>query len=207
MTRTATAVLAMSAVLALVAIGVVGYTSSPATRDPNPLRLVDGVPVGVLDSPDGAVSAADNYLAAEDGALLDPSQLRLVLRTDWTAAARSRELSLTVPSAALRTTSGSLGGVRLTAAVAGDKLESYTPRSAQVEVWREVTIWSQSLAPAQHWSLDTVQLVWSGDRWQIAARSVAPVAQTPVPAWLNGGSGSYTRARFDAALAGMSAPY
>ena len=155
MTAPVRTALAVGIVVALVLIAAAGYATTGKTRDPNPLRLHAGVPVGVLDSPTGAISAADDYLAAEDGALLDPSLLRLVVRTDWTPGDRASELALTVPSAALRTTPGSLAGVRLTAAIAGDRLEAYAPAVARVQVWDEVTLWSSSLPPAQHWSLDT----------------------------------------------------
>jgi hypothetical protein len=201
------AVLAVGAVAALVAVGAAGYGSAGSTPASNPLRLVSGIPVGVLDSPAGAVSAADNYLAAEDGALLDPALLRRVIATDWTVADRQSEASLTVPSAALRTTPGSLGDLHLTAAVAGDRLESYSPRAARVGVWHEVTFWSSSVAPAQHWSLDSVALVWRSGRWQVASRVVAPVAQTPVPGWVNAAPGERSSAALSAALSGMSAPY
>lgn len=207
MTRAVRVAVALVAVAALVASGTAGYATVGGTGDPNPLRLKAGVPVGVLDSPAGAVSAADNYVAAEDGALLSPALLRRVVQTDWIAVDRQSELSLTVPSAALRTAPGSMGGVRLTAAVAGDRLESYAPGAARVGVWHEVTLWSSSLVPAQHWSLDTVGLIWSGGRWQVASRVVAPAAQTPVPYWVNRAPGERTSAALSEMLSGMSAPY
>jgi hypothetical protein len=197
--------------LLLIAVaGLAGRSTAPRTEHPDPIRLDHGIPVGVRDTPGGALAAADNYLASEDSALFSADQLRTVVDTDWLPQERSVELTQALPSAALQSTPAGLGDARLTAAVAADKLEAFTRVSAQVGVWHEITVWSSAPVispPAQHWMLDTVTLVWDGSRWLVASRSTAPDSRTPVPAWTSGGPGDRTIEAFDTRLVGMSAPY
>jgi len=205
MIRPAPALAALAAMLA--GSFVTGYVTVSGTAHPNPIRLEDGVPVGVLDSPGGAVSAAENYLAAEDGALLSPDQLRAVVKADWAPRAQPVELAQPFPVASLRSTPQQLGDGRLTGAVAATKLLSFDGRSAQVAVWHELTTWSSSVLPTQHWLLDSVTLAWQDGRWLVTSRSSAPDGSTPVPAWTSGGPADRTSEAFDSRLAGMTAPY
>jgi hypothetical protein len=197
------------AVLLVVTAGalVLGYRTAPKISRPNPIRLVDGVPVGVIDTPVGAIAAAENYLASEDDALLSSDEIRRVVDTVWAPGERGVELAQPFPAAALAGKAATFPGLRLAAAVAGAKLESYAPQSAQVLVWHEITVWSASVAPTQRWSLDTVTLVWDGGRWLVASRAAAPDSETPVPAWTSGTRQDGTSEAFDTRLAGMSAPY
>jgi hypothetical protein len=197
------------AVLLVVTAGalVLGYRTAPKISRPNPIRLVDGVPVGVIDTPVGAIAAAENYLASEDDALLSSDEIRRVVDTVWAPAERGVELAQPFPAAALAGKAATFPGLRLAAAVAGAKLESYAPQSAQVLVWHEITVWSASVAPTQRWSLDTVTLVWDAGRWLVASRAAAPDSETPVPAWTSGTRQDGTSEAFDTRLAGMSAPY
>lgn len=190
-----------------VAAVAVGYRTAPKRAAANPVRLERGVPVGVLDTPAGALAAADNYLVSEDDALVSADRLRRVIDTAWAPAERSVELAQPFPAAAVAGRPATFAGLKLTAAVAADKLEAYTPRSAQVGVWHEFTTWAPSVAPTQRWSLDTVTLVWASGHWLIASRSTAPDSATPVPGWTSGSPSDRTSAAFDARLAGMSAPY
>lgn len=193
----------------LVTLGalVIGYGTAPRRLVPNPVRFEHGVPVGVLDTPAGALAAADNYLASEDDALLSADRLRRVVDTVWAPAERGVELAQPFPAAAVAGRPATFAGLKLTAAVAADRLDVYTPRSARVGVWHEFTVWSATVAPTQRWSLDTVSLVWDSGRWMVASRSTAPDSATPVPGWTSGARGDRTSQAFDARLAGMSAPY
>lgn len=184
-----------------------GYATMPRGTRPNSMRLDHGVPVGVLDTAAGAVAAADNYVASEDNALLSAGQLRRVVDTEWAPAERAVELAQPFPAATLAGKSATFAGLKLTAAVAADKLEAYSPRRAQVGVWSEITTWSPTVLPTQRWALDTVTLVWDSGRWLVASRSAAPDAATPAPAWTSGGMQDRATAAFDTRLAGMSAPY
>lgn len=197
------------AVAIAVAVGAfaAGYHSAPKPARPDPIRMEDGIPVGVTDTSGGAVAAADNYLVTEDDALLSPTALRTVVGRLWTSGARAAELAQPFPAAALVGRPATFSGLRLTAAVAASKLESYTPQSAQIGVWHEITLWSPTISPTQRWSLDTVTLVWNSGRWLVASRSTAPDSQTPVPAWTSGGVEDRTSQAFGSRLAGMSGPY
>jgi hypothetical protein len=194
--------------LAVTAGGLaLGYRTTPKPGRPNPIRLEHGVPVGVLDTPVGALAAAENYVGAEDNSLLSPIELRRVVDTVWAPAERPVELAQPFPAAALAGKPATFAGLKLTGAIAADKLEAYSPGSAQVAVWHEITIWSPSVEPTQRWSNDTVTLAWDGGRWLVTSRAAAPDPATPVPAWTSGTATDRTSQAFDARLAGMSAPY
>jgi hypothetical protein len=199
-------VVAIAALLIAAGASALGYGPAPKAARPNPIRLEHGVPIGVLDTPAGALAAADNYVASEDDALLSPGELRQVVDTVWAPAERAVELAQPFPAAALAGKPATFAGLRLTAAVAADKLEAYTPQSAEIGVWDEITIWSPTVAPTQRWTLDTVTLVWDAGGWLVASRSAAPDSGTPVPEWTSGGAQDRTSEAFDARLAGMSAP-
>jgi len=184
-----------------------GYETVPATNRPNAVRLEHGVPVGILDTAAGAVAAADNYVAAEDDALLSSNQIRGVVNTEWARRERPVELAQPFLAAALAGTPATLDGLKLTAAIAADKLEAYSPQTAQVRVWSEITVWSSAVAPTQRWTLDTVTLAWESGRWLVTSRLAAPDSATPVPAWTSGHIQDRVSATFDARLADMSAPY
>jgi hypothetical protein len=200
-------VVAVIAMLMAAGAFALGHTSTPRAGSPNLIRLEHGVPVGVLDTRAGALAAADNYLASEDEALLSADGTRRVVDAIWAPADRAVELVQPFPAAGLAGKPATFAGLKLTAAVAADKLESYTPQTAQIAVWHEITIWSPTVAPTQRWTLDTVTLVWDSGRWLVAQRSPAPDSKTPVPSWTSGGPPDRTSRAFDARLAGMSAPY
>jgi hypothetical protein len=197
----------MTVLLVVAAALALGYRTAPRAARPNPIRLVDGVPVGVIDTRVGAIAAAENYLASEDDALLSRDEIRRVVDTVWAPAERNVELAQPFPAAALAGRPATFPGLELSAAVAGAKLESYAPQSAQVLVWHEITLWSPSVAPTQRWNLDAVTLMWDGGRWLIASRTAAPDSETPVPVWTSGTPEDNTSQAFDTRLTGMSAPY
>jgi hypothetical protein len=193
----------------LVVVGALalGYQTAPRVVGTNPIRLEAGVPVAVVDTPVGAIAAAENYLASEDDALLSRGEIQRVVDTLWAPGERDVELAQPFPAAALAGRPATFPGLKLAAAVAGAKLESYSPQSAQVLVWHEITLWSGSVAPTQRWVLDAVTLVWDSGRWLVAARMAAPDSETPVPAWTSGTPQDRTTEAFDTRLVGMSAPY
>jgi hypothetical protein len=184
-----------------------GYGSTPKAVRPNPTQLEHGMPVGVLDTRAGALAAADNYVASEDEATLSAAAIRRVVDTVWAPEDRAVELVQPFPAAALAGKPHTFARLKLTAAVAADKLESYAPQTARIGVWHEITIWSPTIVPTQRWILDTITLVWGSGRWLVASRSSAPDSETPVPSWTSGGPADRTSQAFDARLAGMSAPY
>jgi hypothetical protein len=200
-------VVAVGALIVTAGAFAVGYRTVPRATRPNPIRLVHGVPVGVLDTPAGAIAAADNYVATEDDALVSPDQIRAVVDTEWAPQERAVEFAQPVPAAALAGRPATVAGLRLTAVVAADKLAAYSGQNAQVGVWSQITIWSPTVEPTQHWSLDTVTLAWESGGWRVTSRSAAPDSATPVPAWTSGRMQDRASAAFDSRLAGMSGPY
>lgn len=200
-------VVAIGALVVTASAFAVGYHAVPRAAHPNPIRLVHGVAVGVLDTPAGAVAAADNYVASEDDALVSTGQIRAVVDAEWAPQERAVELAQPFPAAALAGKPATLAGLKLTALVAADKLAVYSRQTAQVGVWSEITVWSPTVEPTQHWSLDTVMLAWESGQWLVTSRSAAPDSGTPVPAWTSGGIQDRASAAFNSRLAGMSAPY
>jgi hypothetical protein len=203
-------VLLVAGVVALLVTAVAfaaGYRTVSATPHRDPIRLESGVPVGVLHTPAGALAAADNYVSAEDGALLSGAAIRRVVDSLWVPRERAIELAQPFPAAAVAGRPAKFPGLKLMAAVAAHKLESYSANTAQVGVWHEITLWSSTVAPAQHWSLDTLTLVWEAGRWLVASRSSPPDSETPVPAWTSGGPTDRTGPAFNSRLVGMSGPY
>jgi hypothetical protein len=200
-------VVAVGAVLVTASALAMGYRTTPKVTRPNPIRLEHGVPVGVLDTPAGAVAAADNDVASEDDALLSPDEIRGVVDTEWAPQMRAVELTQPFLAAALASKPAAFAGVKLTAAVAADKLDAYSPQRAQVSVWSEITIWSSTVAPTQRWALDTVTLAWGSEQWLVTSRSAAPDSATPVPAWTSGGMQDRASTAFDTRLTDMAAPY
>jgi len=59
------AILAVLLLGAGVLIGRGSVSSAQRSSTTNPIALVNGVPVGVADTPAGAIAANDNYLATE----------------------------------------------------------------------------------------------------------------------------------------------
>ena len=158
-------VAAVGALVVTAGAFAVGHQTVPTATRPSAIRLVHGVPVGVLDTPAGAIAAADNYVASEDDALPPPPiETRAVVDIEWAPQERAVELAQPFPAAALAGKPATVAGLKLTALVAADKLESYSPQSAEVGVWSEITVWSPTVEPAQHWSLETVILAWESGR-------------------------------------------
>ena len=169
---------------------------------PDPVRLEGGIPVGVVQTPAGALAAADNFVAAGVPASLDPERFREFANAviepgahDWIQTA----------GAAAALNGGPPAGAQVIGSVVADRLDAYGSGRAEVGIWALGTYWDGGSAPTQYWSLVEVSLRWSGDRWRmVAARESVP---GPVPALIAGGLGQRTSSVWDRVLAGMSAPY
>ena len=180
----------------------VGEATVHATADPDPIQLEQGIPVGVLHTPVGALAAGANYMAAERRTSATvPAEFRRLLALAWAPSARTVELAAE-QQAVLQTPPPQ--GVHVLTGVAAGKVERYRSDTAQLELWSEAVYWSAAIPPTQTWALDVLWLRWSDGRWQVSAHTAA---DAPVPGWATVYHGNDTSRAFDTGLEGMTAPY
>jgi hypothetical protein len=189
-------------------IGVLGaaFAAGRSTLDPrvglDPVALEHGMPIGVLETPAGALAAADNYMATGISASLDPGQLRQFADTAIDPAARARFIST---SQSLAQGGGPPVGARVIADVIAHRLESYRGGTAVVDAWALGSYWDGGVEPTQYSALVKLSLRWDGDGWQLA--SVTESLPGPVPGLVAGPIAGRSAAVFDRQLSGMLAPY
>jgi len=169
---------------------------------PDAIRIRVGLPVGVLHTPAGALAAADNYVAAGMSASLDEPELERFADTLVLPAARDGMLRV---GAELERRSAPPAGMRAITTVVGQVLRTYATDTARVTTWEVGSYWGPGLAPTQYWAIADLTLRWGAGRWRIAWLDER--IPGPVPALVAAGPGATTAAAWDAALAGMSAPY
>lgn len=193
------------AALVLFAISVGDGASGAPT---GAIELRDGVPVGIERSPQGALGAADDYLALSSQTLeQQPSTFDELVAQAYAPAVRSQtlqeaqQLRIADPAGMANYSEGGRG----LAVVAARRLDSYTPTSATVTSWLAGFEWGPRLAPRQSFYLVDTTLHWSSGRWLVVSCQTDP-APAPVPAIVyvdghNDGTAAFSR------LAGMSAPF
>jgi hypothetical protein len=172
------------------------------------IELESGVPVGVKHTPDGALAAADNYLADSAQTLeQDPSAFGELVAKVYAPAQRAQalaaaqQLRLSDP-----TGMGNYGeGGRGLAVVAARRLDHYTPRSARVTSWLAGFVWGPHVSPRQSWNLVDTTLVWGSGHWLVVS-SQTDATPAPVPAIVyvdghNDGLAAFSE------LAGMTSPF
>jgi hypothetical protein len=198
--------LALCALLAaLLATGVLDHNSSSGADVA--VQLVHGVPVGVQDTPAGALAASDNYVAlAAQSIEQNPGVFAALVAQAYLPGARERALA---QARALRTAdTQNIGnyaeGGRGLAVVAARRLDSFSPATATVTSWLGGFVWGPRLAPRQTWDLVDTTLDWQGGRWLVASSQVQ-ATPAPVPSIVYVQGSNNTTGAF-ARLAGMSAP-
>ncbi len=197
-------------VLALVVLmGVILANGGAAKRSPaGAVELVGGVPVGVRDTPGGALAAADNYLAvASQSVEQDPAVFAALVAQVYAPGIRASTLT---QAQRLRARDvQNMGNYRLggrgIAVVAARRLDSYTPQQATVTSWLGGFEWGPRLAPRQTWNLVDTTLQWQTGRWLVEASSTDPtLAPVPSIVYVDGGN---DRAGAFARVAGMTGPF
>jgi len=178
-----------------------------ASATPGAVELVEGVPVGVLDTPAGALAAGDNYVAlASQTVEQDPRTFAALVAQAWLPSSRAWALAQAqrIRGSDLANVRNYAQGGRGLALVAARRLDSYTPAGARVTTWLGGFVWGLHLAPRQTWNLVETVLRWQSGRWLVASSETSSTP-APVPAivYLDGGN---DRAGAFARLAGMSAP-
>ena len=171
--------------------------------------VVRGVAVGVLDTPAGALAAADNYLASASQTVeQDPAEFAALVDTVYAPASRASTLAQAARARAADITDmrNYAQGGRAVAVIAARRLGRYTPGRATVTSWLGGFVWGPALSPRQSWNLVDTTLIWRLGRWLVFSmntqRTPAPVPSVVFVDGPNNQSGV-----FDTRLAGMTAPF
>jgi hypothetical protein len=182
--------LGLAAVL-LVALGVaIGRRSTepgqpearPAVTVTVPALEQETHAAGDVRIPEGAASAATDYLAALGGpAILDPAAVRRTLTAF--ASAGSRDDLVRAYEAAAAGAREQLGvgtdtdtAVVLRTVSVGYRIDGFHRGAATVSIWRVGIVGSGAVAPRQSWRTETLSLVWEDGAWKVDA-----VRSTPGP--------------------------
>ncbi len=194
------------ALLAAVHLGVARGGGSGAAGVP--VRLVGGVPVGVRDTPAGALAAGDNYVAlASQSIEQDPAVFAALVAQAYAPQARGGALAEAqrVRAGDTQNMTNYREGGRGIAVIAARRLDSYTPQQATITSWLGGFVWGPHLAPRQTWNLIDTTLHWQTDRWLVVS-SDTDATPAPVPSivYVNGDN---DQAAAFARLSGMTAPF
>lgn len=193
--------------LALAATALLGGAGGGATVG-GPVELLGGVPVGVQDTPAGALAAADNYVAlASQSVEQNPGVFAALVGEAYAPQARGRTLAEAqrLRGRDTQNMSNYREGGRGIALIAARRLDSYTPQQATVTSWLGGVVWGPQLSPRQTWNLIDSTMRWQAGRWLVVS-SVTDATPAPVPSIVYV-DGDNDRAVAFARLAGMSAPF
>ena len=142
----------------------------------------------------GAVTAAASAVDLLDGpALLDSVRIRrLVERIAAPTARDALARAYTQGAAEVRTRlavdSVPTPVVILRSALAGYRIDSYSPSAATIAIWRVGIVGSgASVQPQQSWRTETVSLVWQHG-WKVTSFASAPGPTPPLPQATDGTS-------------------
>jgi hypothetical protein len=194
------------AVLAVLSAGLLGVGGGNDAGVA--VRLVGGVPVGVQDTPAGALAAADNYVALASQSLeQDPTAFAELVAQAYAPQARAGTVAEAqrIRAGDSQNMSNYREGGRGIAVIAARRLDRYTPHAATVTSWLGGFVWGPRLAPRQTWNLIDTSLRWQAGRWLVVSSST-DTTPAPVPSIVYVDAGNDRSAAF-ARLAGMSAPF
>jgi hypothetical protein len=172
------------------------------------VELIDGVPVGVQHSPEGALAAADNYLAISSQTIeQDPSRFAVLVAQDYAPEVRSRTVAEAQRVRALdvQNMANYSEGGRGMAIVAARRLDSYSQQTARTTSWLAGFVWGPLLTPRQSWNLIDTTLRWQSGRWLVVS-SDTESTPAPVPSIVYV-DGSNDQSPAFARLDGMTDPY
>ena len=208
--RTRIALAGLLALCALAAGVAIGRATNPARHEVSAaVVMVHGIPVGIQDTPAGALAAADNYLAvASQTVEQDPAEFAGLVDTVYVAASRANTLTQTARArgADIADMRNYAHGGRAVAVIAARRLDRYTPTRATITSWLGGFLWGPGLSPRQSWNLVDTTLIWRGGRWLVASVSTERTP-APVPSVVFVDGPNNRSAAFDARLAGMTAPF
>ena len=184
-----------------------GRATVTAGGRPNPIVLERGIPVGVQRTRQGAVAAADEYLAVEQETVeRNPARFASLVQVAY--APTIRQSTLAAGAAERRSDPAGMtlwadGGQSLTL-IGASRLDWYGGGGAQVTSWAAQVFWGPGRAPTQAWALAQTTLAWRNGRWLVLTmRALADPA--PSPAALSAADPrNDTSAAFDSQLRGFT---
>jgi hypothetical protein len=146
--------------------------ASDAAPTRGPIRVIDGIPVGVEHSRAGALAAADNYVATSSETLVqDPERYTRFVRAAFTQASAANALAVAdrLRAESPDTVAEYAEGARGLTVVGARRLTAYDGVTATVETWAGGVVWGSSRVPTQRWYLARTELQWDGQRWRVSA--------------------------------------
>jgi len=208
--RARIALVGLFAVFTLGAGVLIGRATKPAHHGaPAAVVMVGGVAVGVLDTPAGALAAADNYLASASQAVeQNPAEFAALVAAVYAPASRASTLRQAAQARAADITDmrNYAQGGRAVAVIAARRLGRYMPGRATVTSWLGGFVWGPALSPRQSWNLVETTLVWRRGRWLVLSMDTER-APAPVPSVVFVDGHNNQSPTFNAQLAGMTAPF
>lgn len=197
--------------LVTLAVGVaVGRTTKHQAPSTAAVRVVDGIPLGVQDTPAGALAAADNYVAiASQTVEQNPGVFARLVAQAYAPSARAATLAQAAAVRAADPTdvANYARGGRAVAVIGARRLDTYSSGRATVTTWLGGVVWGPGLpAPRQSWNLVDTTLAWQAGQWVVVS-SAAESTPAPVPSLVIVNGPNNQTAAFDQRLAGMTAPF
>jgi hypothetical protein len=165
--------------------------------------------VGVLDTPTGALAAADNIVAiASQTVEADPATFTRLVALDYAPSvqAQTQQQATQLRTSDTSNMNNYSAGGKDIALIGARRLSSWTATQATVITWLGGIVWGPSTSPAQTWNLVKTTLEWSGGRWLVTSSS-AEASPAPVPSIVYVNAGNNQTPAFNAQLAGMTAPF
>jgi len=208
--RARIALVGLFAAFTLAAGVLIGRATKPADHGASAaVVVVGGVAVGVLDTPAGALAAADNYLASASQTVeQNPGGFAALVAAIYAPASQASTLTQAAQARAAHAADmrNYAQGGRAVAVIAARRLDRYRPGRATVTSWLGGFAWGPALSPRQSWNLVDTTLIWRHGRWLVLSmntqRTPAPV---PSVVFVNGPNNQSPT--FNARLAGMTAPF
>jgi hypothetical protein len=184
-------------------------TGDTANGASTAIRTINGIPVGVQRSREGALAASDNYIAtSSESVVQDPRRFEALVHETFAepeakeALADAKRDRQRAPDAVENYAQGGRG----LAVVAARRLDTYDDTTATVTSWSGGIVWGPSEKPKQRWLLVETSLRWDGERWRVTDMEEA-TRPAPAPVIVAYNEDDALRAAtFDRELRGMTAP-
>ena len=143
--RARIALVCLLTALTLAAGVLIGRATKSAHHGPSAAVMVaGGVAVGILDTPAGALAAADNYLASASQAVeQNPVEFAALVAAVYAPASRASTLTHAAQARAsdIMDMRNYAQGGRAVAVIAARRLDRYTPGRATVTSWLGGFVW------------------------------------------------------------------
>lgn len=176
----------------------------PGDLAPGPTRLVEGVPAGFADTPEGATTAAVAYVATGQALIdMDPLAVEDAVRQMAAEATVDRQVAQVLDDLGrLRDVLRSgTGPVTVHQAAVASRLDEFGEGRARVAVWNVTVLTREGIAaPQAAWKISTFDLLWERGDWRISDEVIVP---GPAPV-LDDSTAPATSRQFAAALDGFT---